>query len=276
MLNQIKVVIFFNSERGLKVLSHIKKKTKIQNIFIAKKNLKDQFLKKLRKKKINLSIIKSLKEPKILKALRASDLGIVCGFPYIFKKKLLKSSKFGLINCHAGMLPKYRGGSPLNWQIINDENFFGLSVIKIDEKIDTGEIIEEKRIKLLKKYNIKDLHKIANDKFPKMVENSILKLINNVKNTKQSKKNSNYFKQRNPQDSEINFKKMSMNEIKLYLRALQAPYPEPYFIYDKKKIIIKKIFKTNKKINSNEITKINKYFYVKCKDAKLKIDCNFN
>ncbi len=86
MLNQTKVVIFFNSERGLKVLSHIKKKIKVQNIFIAKKNLKDQFLNKLRKKKINLRIIKSLKEPKVLKALKASDLGIVCGFPYIFKK----------------------------------------------------------------------------------------------------------------------------------------------------------------------------------------------
>ena len=46
-----------------------------------------------------------------------------------------------IINLHAGRLPKYRGGSPLNWQIINDEKEIGLSIIKIDSIIDHGPII---------------------------------------------------------------------------------------------------------------------------------------
>ena len=144
--------------------------------------------------------------------LRLSDVGIVCGFPYIFKKNLLKLSKYGIINCHAGKLPKYRGGSPLNWQIINNEKFFGLSIIKIDENIDTGEIIEEKKFKLLKKYNINDLHKIANNHFPRMVIKSLSKLRRNIKFKKQSIKNFSYFKQRNQKDSELDFNKVSLKK----------------------------------------------------------------
>ena len=50
------------------------------------------------------------------------------------------------INLHGGPLPAYRGGSPLNWQIINQEKEIGISIIKIDEGIDTGDIIEEKNL----------------------------------------------------------------------------------------------------------------------------------
>ena len=39
-----------------------------------------------------------------------------------FKRKIFRLVKYGFLNLHAGLLPKYRGGSPLNWQIINNEN----------------------------------------------------------------------------------------------------------------------------------------------------------
>ena len=48
-------------------------------------------------------------------------MNIFSGFPYIVKNNLYNLSRFGSINLHAGKLPKYRGGSPLNWQIINGE-----------------------------------------------------------------------------------------------------------------------------------------------------------
>lgn len=276
MLSKIKVVFFFNNERGLKVLSCLKKiKIKIQKIFVSKKNLRKDFLKKLQKKKIKFQIIDNLEKKIVNKMLRLSDVGIVCGFPYIFKKDLLNLSKYGIINCHAGKLPKYRGGSPLNWQIINNEKFFGLSIIKIDENIDTGKIIEEKKFKLLKKYNINHLHKIANNQFPIMVIKSLSKLKRNIKFKNQSIKNVNYFRQRNQKDSEIIFNKVTFKKIQLYIRALQPPYPEPYFFYNKKKMIIKKVSITHTKIIPNKILKIKDHFYVKCKNAKLKIDCNF-
>ena len=48
-------------------------------------------------------------------------LFIVAGFSQIFKSELLQIPKLGTINLHAGKLPQYRGGSPLNWQLINGE-----------------------------------------------------------------------------------------------------------------------------------------------------------
>ena len=54
------------------------------------------------------------------------------------------------MNAHGGKLPQYRGGSPLNWQIINGEKYFGISVIKINKKIDQGNIITQKNLEFLK------------------------------------------------------------------------------------------------------------------------------
>ena len=60
----------------------------------------------------------------------------MCGFPYILKKKLFNIPKLGTLK--KGALPHYKGGSPLNWQIINGERKIGLSIIKINQKIDDG------------------------------------------------------------------------------------------------------------------------------------------
>ena len=65
-------------------------------------------------------------------------------------------------------MPKYRGGSPLNWQIINGEKYIGISILKTEEKIDSGEIIIEKKFLLKENYNIKKVHEIANKYFPKI------------------------------------------------------------------------------------------------------------
>ena len=59
-----------------------------------------------------------------------TDLNIFCGFPYIIKNNNFDLTKYGSLNLHAGKLPNYRGGSPLNWQIINGEKKFNL-IIKI-------------------------------------------------------------------------------------------------------------------------------------------------
>tara|TARA_B100000315_G_scaffold206803_1_gene201360 strand:- start:516 stop:1034 length:519 start_codon:yes stop_codon:yes gene_type:complete len=164
----INLTLFTNNLRGIFSLKYlIKKRVKINNIIISKKNLNFKVINFLENKKINYTLIKNLKNQKILKILKKTDLGLVCGFPHIFKKHHLKLPNYGLINLHAGRLPKYRNGSPLNWQIINNEKYFGISVIKIDEGIDTGDIIFEKKFKLLNRYTIEDLHRIANNSFPK-------------------------------------------------------------------------------------------------------------
>ena len=232
LLQQVKLTLFFNNYRGLSVLKFLKKKKlNIQNIIISKENLNKFVLIHLRKKKIKFFLIKNLKERRIVKILRNTDLGLVCGFSHIFKKELINLTKYGLLNCHAGKLPEYRGGSPLNWQIINNEKYFGISVIKINKDIDKGDIVKEKKFKLYTKYTIKDLHKIANNNFPILIYKSIIKILLNRRLKKQNNRLAKYYKQRRPEDSFIDFKITKIYKVKLLIRALQDPYPNPYFFY---------------------------------------------
>ena len=72
------------------------------------------------------------------------DLFVSMSFNQIFKKKIIDLPDLGVINCHAGKLPFYRGRNVLNWVLINDEKEFGITVHFVDEGIDTGDIINQK------------------------------------------------------------------------------------------------------------------------------------
>ncbi len=69
------------------------------------------------------------------------DLLVSMSFNQIFRAPVLDVPKLGVINCHAGKLPFYRGRNILNWALINDEKEFGITVHYVDEGIDTGDII---------------------------------------------------------------------------------------------------------------------------------------
>ena len=273
-LDKIRITLFTNNLRGISCLKYLKtKKVQIKNIIISKKNLNSKVIDFLNKNKIKFITIKNLKSQKILRILDKTDLGLVCGFPHIFKEFQFNIPKYGLINLHAGKLPKYRGGSPLNWQIINNEKYFGISVIKINKGIDTGDIIFEKKFKLLSKYKIEDLHRIANNSFLMLLYNSIFKLISGKKLKKQNKKKAKYFKQRRPEDSLIYPSNTSFKKLTLLLRAMSSSYPNPYIIYNDKKIIIKKIKISKLKLDfkdKNILTSSNKIF-LKLKDKKIQI-----
>ena len=103
---------------------------------------------------------------------------IIAGFPHILKQSIIDIPKFGCINLHAGPLPKYRGGSPLNWQIIKNEKKLGISIIKLNVKIDDGKILIKKFFLLKKNENILNAHKKANILFNKYIFESLYKLIN--------------------------------------------------------------------------------------------------
>lgn len=267
MRKKINVIFFFNGLRGYKIYKYLKK-NKIVNytkVFLAKKNLIPS-LKSLK----NGKIIKSLDDPEVINYLKKFDLAISGGFPYIFKERHIKLIKYGIINCHAGILPKYRGGSPLNWQIINNEKYFGISTLLVNDKIDGGDIICEKKFLLKKIYKILDLHKIVNKEFPFLVEKSIFKLINKKKLKKQ-KNTKSYFKQRSYEDSFLDFKNKKYIEIFNFVRALQKPYPKPYFFFQNKKVLISKIKKIKLKLKPGEIIKKNKYHLIGCKNSNIQV-----
>ena len=84
---------------------------------------------------------------KDLKAL-CPDIMITCAFGQILSQEILDIPKLGVINIHASLLPKYRGASPIHYAILNGEKNTGISIMKTDIGIDTGDIIMQKAVQI--------------------------------------------------------------------------------------------------------------------------------
>lgn len=76
------------------------------------------------------------------------DIYVSMSFNQIFRSRIINKTSNGIINCHAGKLPFYRGRNILNWALINDEKDFGVTVHYVDSGIDTGDIILQKTYRI--------------------------------------------------------------------------------------------------------------------------------
>ncbi|MGE5840040.1 MAG: methionyl-tRNA formyltransferase, partial [Deltaproteobacteria bacterium] len=89
---------------------------------------------------------------------KSPDLIVVVAFGQILKKKLLDIPRWGVINVHASLLPNLRGAAPIQWTVLNDEAKTGLTVMQMDEGMDTGPILFQEEIPLLKDETAGHLH----------------------------------------------------------------------------------------------------------------------
>jgi methionyl-tRNA formyltransferase len=89
-----------------------------------------------------------LAEPKLIDYLRSlePEVFVVISYGQILKKEILSLPSFCAINLHGSLLPKYRGAAPINWAIICGEIKTGLTVIKMNEYIDKGDIVLQEEI----------------------------------------------------------------------------------------------------------------------------------
>jgi methionyl-tRNA formyltransferase len=86
------------------------------------------------------------------------DLIVVIAFGQILKKRLLDIPKWGAINIHASLLPKYRGPAPIQTAILNDDDKTGLTVMRMDEGLDTGPILLQEECAILEEETAGQLH----------------------------------------------------------------------------------------------------------------------
>lgn len=76
----------------------------------------------------------------------APDIMVVAAFGQILPAEILEMPKYGCINVHASLLPKYRGASPIQWAVINGEQTAGVTIMQMDTGVDTGDIIAKAEI----------------------------------------------------------------------------------------------------------------------------------
>ncbi len=82
-----------------------------------------------------------------LKAVNA-DVFVVAAFGQILSKEVLEIPKYGCVNVHASLLPKYRGASPIQWAVINGDEVSGVTTMLMNEGLDTGDIIMKSEVRL--------------------------------------------------------------------------------------------------------------------------------
>ena len=86
------------------------------------------------------------------------DLIVTCAYGQIIPKEILDMPKYGCINVHASILPKYRGSAPIQWCLFNNDDVTGVTIMYMDEGMDTGDIIKIKEIPILVSDNVGTLH----------------------------------------------------------------------------------------------------------------------
>ncbi len=93
---------------------------------------------------------KRVREPDSLRVLKdyEPELIVVAAFGQILPKELLDLPKYGCINVHASLLPKYRGAAPIQWSILNGDDVTGVTIMRMDVGLDTGDMIAKTEVKI--------------------------------------------------------------------------------------------------------------------------------
>lgn len=100
------------------------------------------------------------RDPKFIDELRelSPQLIVVAAYGQILPQALLDVPRFGCLNVHTSILPKYRGAAPIQWAILNGDRETGVTIMKMDAGLDTGAIVSEERTPIRDEDNAQTLH----------------------------------------------------------------------------------------------------------------------
>ena len=168
----------------------------------------------------------------ILKQL-APDVIVVIAFGQLLSKEILDLPKYGCINVHASLLPKYRGAAPIQWAVIDGEEFSGVTTMYMAEGLDTGDIIDKTIIRLDKKETGGSLFDKLSIKGGELILKTLEQLENNtVKRIPQNEEASTYAGKITKELGHIDFQKPAV-EIERLIRGLN-PWPSAFSFLDGK------------------------------------------
>ena len=173
---------------------------------------------------------KNNEEYEFIKSLNA-DLAIVVAYGQIIPKEYLNLTKKGFINIHGSILPKWRGAAPIQRSIMNLDNETGISIMKMNEKLDSGPVSNTYKIKLNQNFNAREIsEKLALLAADKILENVNDILKDNAKFVKQDESKASYAKKIDKMEGKINWNDKAPN----ILGKINGLFPNPgaFFNFD--------------------------------------------
>jgi methionyl-tRNA formyltransferase len=179
--------------------------------------------------------VKIKQEPESIELLKKlnPDFIIVVAFGQILPKDVLDIPKYGCINLHASLLPKYRGAAPINWAIINGETKSGNTTMLMDVGLDTGDMLLRSEVVIKDNMKAGDLHDILMEDGADLLINTIEGVVNKqIVPQKQDNTQSCYASMLSKETGRINWN-LSCREIKNLINGLN-PWPVAYTEYENK------------------------------------------
>ena len=199
------------------------------------------------------------------------DIIITCAYGQIISQEILDIPRLGCVNIHASLLPKYRGGAPIHYAIMNGDEKTGITLMYMDKGMDSGDIITQEAVTIEPNDNLETLSNKLSLLGAKMVIRELPKIISGTNERKVQDASAVVFSPIIKRaDEKLNFNKSSAEIINL-IRAL-SPAPYPYFIMDEVeyKVVEAQITEASGKVST--ITEVGKdYFVIMSSNGGIKI-----
>ncbi|MFA5133594.1 MAG: methionyl-tRNA formyltransferase [Patescibacteria group bacterium] len=197
----------------------------------------------------------------------APDFFVIVDYGKIIPQKLLDIPPYGAINVHPSPLPKYRGASPLQTALLNGEKETAFSIMLIDDKVDHGPILAQKKVEIFSDDTYGELYKRLSDLYPKFLSETIKKYLSGeIKPISQDDSRATFTKLLSREDGNIDWNKQA-EEIGRMIRAYH-PWPGTFTKFKDKNL---KILKAS--ISENNYSDKNPGDLFKTPDKKLAAKC---
>ena len=184
--------------------------------------------------------IDNINDAEVIKSLKKHEIDwlFIIGWSQIAKKEILETPTYGCIGMHPTLLPKGRGRAAIPWAIIKGLDKTGVTLFRLDEGVDTGDIIGQGIIEIKNDTNATVLYDQVNNMHIELIKRYWNDIIgNSIKLTKQNNDEATEWPGRKPEDGEI-FSWMTVDEADKLIRAVTHPYPGAFYIENGRKIII--------------------------------------
>lgn len=189
----------------------------------------------------NLPVFQPVKirEPQCVETMRGyqADLFVVAAFGQILTKELLDMPKYGCINIHASLLPKYRGAAPIQWSILDGEEYTGVTIQQMNEGIDTGDILSMVKVRIEEDETGDSLFEKLKEIGAKLCVDTIRDIeAGNVKPTPQNEAEASYAKKLSKELGRLDFNENAA-KLERFVRGLNS-WPSAYTRYKDKQLKI--------------------------------------
>jgi len=188
--------------------------------------------------KISLHIARNKNEAeKIIKQVEP-EICFVIGWYWIIGKKTLESVPGGFLGIHHSLLPKYRGGSPLVWAMINGEKTTGTTLFSFSQGMDDGDIWTQEKVEIADDDYISDMLLKLEKKAVSILKNKYISILEGkTRSIPQDHDKATFCAQRIPDDGLINWERGAI-EVYNFIRAQSEPYPGAFTYFEGRKLII--------------------------------------